>query len=139
MKQKIKISDIQAIMIPLRRFVSVRAAQCPSISAKGVIGTLTFMKRLSRMPHDSDFSEWEPILKRRLIRMLHVLIGYKDFPGFVERLYMTEDEVTNHVERCVKAMYNVLQQICDIAGAILKRLADVDGVSGSLHKFPGQY
>lgn len=135
MKQKIKIHDLQSMNLHLSKFVSIQNREFKMIRIKGVIGTLTFMKRLIRMPHDSDFSVWEPILKRRLIRMLHQLEGYKKFPSFSDRVYENAECGDHLLEACslFRAMYNVIAKSRDI----LKRLADVDCHGASLQVFPG--
>lgn len=135
MKQKIKIGDLQRLLPLMQAFTRNRQLHYRTVSAKGFVGTLTFIKRLSRMRHDSDLSEWEPILKRRLIRMLHQLEGYNGHPGFLERLWLIEAADSVAFNRHM-TLHDIVASIVPAARQILKRLADVDGVSGSLLKMP---
>lgn len=135
MKQKIKIGDLQRLLPFMQAFVRDRQRRLSTTKAKGVIGTLTFIKRLSRMRHDADLSEWEPILKRRLIRLLHQFEGYNGHPGFLFRAYGGRLHQPGVAEDLAQ-MQQTMSFVCLHAHTILKRLADVDGVSGSLLKMP---
>ena len=137
MKQKIRIGDLQRLLPLMQAFVRNRQLNYRTVSAKGFVGTLTFVKQLSRMRHDADLSEWEPILKRRLIRMLHQLEGYNGHPGYLERLSMIDAPDPESIKRNME-LHDAVGLISPCARQILKRLADVDGVSGSLHKMPSQ-
>lgn len=56
------------------------------VRLNGVHGHARFLKGLLAMSHSGDYSYWEPHLKRRLIRLTHLVNGMGDHEGVVERL-----------------------------------------------------
>ena len=146
-----------------KKKVSLRAVSIPVVRLNGLHGHSRFLKELLAMDHGGDYSYWEPHLKRRLIRLKHLVAGYKDYDSAMVRLMKSVVDTTaskmlvgvsipllgvvpkgidseaalkEMLEEAGEALFGVAGNLIMDADVILRRLAAVDGRSASMLEYP---
>lgn len=90
---------------------------CGNLKPRILAGTSSLLKELLAMPHDTDLSNYEVQLKRRLVRIAHRIDG----------LHRGEHDARFSLRKTLPTTYqHTLIRYDEAASELLRRLADVD-------------